>query len=48
MCFASLNFCPAKAVQISDIRGVKSMAKENGRYPHPYASVDDMLKQQAA
>jgi formate hydrogenlyase subunit 6/NADH:ubiquinone oxidoreductase subunit I len=47
MCFACLNFCPVKAVQISDIPGVKSMTKENGRYPHPYASVDDMINQKA-
>lgn len=47
MCFACLNFCPTRAVQISDIPGVKSMTKENGRYPHPYASVNDMLKQKS-
>lgn len=45
MCFACLNFCPSYAVQINDIPGVKSKTKENGRYPHPYASVDDILKQ---
>lgn len=45
MCFACLNFCPVKAVQIHDIPGVRSYTKENGRYPHPYASIGDMLKQ---
>lgn len=45
MCFACLNFCPVKAVQIHDIPGVKSHTKENGRYPHPYASIGDMLRQ---
>lgn len=45
MCFACLNFCPVKAVQIHDIPGVKSHSKENGRYPHPYASIGDMLRQ---
>lgn len=45
MCFACLNFCPVKAVQIRDIPGVKSYTKENGRYPHPYASIGDMQKQ---
>ena len=45
MCFACLNFCPAEAVQIHDIPGVKSDSKENGRYPHPYATVSDMLLQ---
>lgn len=45
MCFACLNFCPVKAVQIHDIPGVKSNSKENGRYPHPYASIADMRRQ---
>lgn len=45
MCFACLNFCPVKAVQIHDIPGVKSNSKENGRYPHPYALIGDMLRQ---
>jgi len=45
MCFACLNFCPARAVQINDIPYLKSFTKGNGRYPHPYASVDDMLNQ---
>lgn len=45
MCFACLNFCPAKSVQINDIPGVKSQTRTNDRYPHPYASVGDMLRQ---
>lgn len=45
MCFACLNFCPVKAVQIHDIPGVKSKSKENERYPHTYASIGDMLRQ---
>jgi ferredoxin/flavodoxin len=45
MCFACLNFCPKVAVQIHDIPGVKSYSKENGRYPHPYATVNDIAKQ---
>ena len=45
MCFACLNFCPAKAVQIKDIPGVKSFTKTNGRYPHPYATVKDIATQ---
>jgi len=45
MCFAFLNFCPAKSVQISDIPGVKSNTLENGRYPHPYATVKDISSQ---
>ena len=42
MCFACLNFCPMKSVQVSNIPGVKSNSKENGRYPHPYATINDM------
>ena len=45
MCFACLNFCPHRAVQISSIPGVKSFSKENGRYPHPYAAISDMTAQ---
>ncbi len=45
MCFACLNFCPKRAVQIDDIPGVPSFTRENGRYPHPYASIDDMIMQ---
>ncbi len=45
MCFACLNFCPKRAVQIHSIPGVKSLSVENGRYPHPYASVSDIAAQ---
>ena len=45
MCFACLNFCPARSVQIRSIPGVKSCTRENGRYPHPYATVKDIAAQ---
>lgn len=45
MCFACLNYCPEKSVQIKDIPGVKSYTKENGRYSHPYATVKDISMQ---
>ena len=45
MCFACLNFCPEKSVQISDIPGVKSYTMENGRYTHPYATIKDICEQ---
>jgi len=38
----SFNYCPEKSVQIKDIPGVKSYTKENGRYSHPYATVQDI------
>lgn len=45
MCFACLNYCPEKSVQIKDIPGVKSYTRENGRYSHPYATVEDIAGQ---
>jgi len=45
MCFACLNYCPKQSVQIKDIQGVKSYTVENGRYPHPYATVNDISDQ---
>jgi ferredoxin len=45
MCFACLNFCPRAAVQIHSIPGVKSFTLENGRYPHPYATIADIAAQ---
>ena len=45
MCFACLNYCPKKSVQIKDIPGVKSYTKENGRYSHPYATTQDISMQ---
>lgn len=45
MCFACLNFCPKNAIQIEDILGVKSYSKKNGRYPHPYATINDIAEQ---
>jgi ferredoxin len=48
MCFACLNFCPQESVQIKDIPGVKSHTISNGRYPHPYATVQAMEVQKAS
>lgn len=42
MCFACLNFCPKQSVQIHSIPGVESFSEQNGRYPHPYATVKDI------
>ncbi len=44
-CYACLNFCPVKAVQIYSKIWMKSYTSENGRYPHPYATVDDIAGQ---
>ena len=45
MCFACLNYCPRRAVQIKSIPGVKSFTESNGRYPHPYAEAGDIAAQ---
>lgn len=45
MCFACLNFCPVQSIQISNIPGVKSFTTKNGRYTHPYATINDIGKQ---
>lgn len=38
-CSACLNYCPMQSVQI------KSHTEKNGRYPHPYATVEDIVGQ---
>ncbi|MBA7548374.1 hypothetical protein ES705_40828 [subsurface metagenome] len=38
-CYACINYCPKESVQI------KSFTEKNGRYPHPYATSDDIAKQ---
>lgn len=45
MCFACLNYCPKQSVQIENIPGVKSYTAENERYPHPYATPNDIERQ---
>lgn len=45
MCYACLNFCPTQAIQIADIPGVPSLTATNDRYPHPYATIEDLEKQ---
>jgi MinD superfamily P-loop ATPase len=45
MCFACLNYCPKKSVQVKNIPGVRSYTTENSRYPHPYAAVNDISAQ---
>lgn len=47
MCFACVNFCPRQSVQINDLHipVVKSFTRENGRYPHPFVSAEDIARQ---
>lgn len=44
-CHACLNYCPKKAVQIKSSRLLKSYTDKNGRYSHPYATVEDIAGQ---
>jgi len=43
-----LNYCPVEAVQIYSKIWMKSYTTEKGRYPHPYATVEDISKQKTA
>ena len=47
MCYACLNFCPEKSIQIKDIPGVKSYTEKVGRYCHPYARIRDLSVQKS-
>lgn len=44
-CHACLNYCPEQAVQIKSTYLLKSYTDKNGRYSHPYATVDDIVGQ---
>lgn len=45
MCYACINYCPQKAIEIDSIPGVASYTLENDRYSHPYANIKDICKQ---
>lgn len=45
LCYACINFCPNQAAQIKTKWYMKSYTDKNGRYPHPYALVDDIAEQ---
>jgi len=45
LCYACLNYCPSKAVQIYSKIWMKSYTKERGRYIHPYATGEDIAQQ---
>lgn len=44
-CYACLNFCPKQAVQIKSKWYMKSHTPEKGRYPHPFATADEIAEQ---
>lgn len=45
LCYACLNFCPARSIQIKSRIYMKSYTEENERYCHPYATADDIAEQ---
>jgi len=47
LCYSCLNYCPTHAIQIYSKFYMKSFTKEKGRYPHPYARVQDMVNQKS-
>lgn len=47
-CYACVNYCPAKAVQIKSKVYMRSYTENNERYPHPYATVKDIAGQKEA
>jgi ferredoxin len=45
LCYACLNYCPARAVQIKSKVYMRSYTKEKGQYPHPYATANEIAAQ---
>ncbi|MFH1639167.1 MAG: EFR1 family ferrodoxin [Chloroflexota bacterium] len=45
LCGACLTYCPVQAVQIKPNRFPKISTENKGRYPHPYATADDIARQ---
>jgi len=45
LCYSCLNYCPKSAVQIYSKIWMKSYTTEKGRYPHPYATYNDISDQ---
>lgn len=45
VCYACINYCPMQATQIKDKWYMKSYTNKNGRYPHPYATANDIAGQ---
>lgn len=46
-CYACLNFCPEKVVQIKSQWFMKSHTPEHGRYSHPWAGAKDIAEQKS-
>jgi len=44
-CYTCLNYCPTQAIQIKDKFYMKSFTPQRGRYPHPFATKDEIVEQ---
>ena len=47
-CYACLHYCPKQAIQIKTTWYMKSYTQKKGRYPHPYATVDEIANQKCS
>lgn len=44
-CYACINYCPEQSIQIKSNSLMKFYTENNGRYSHPYATVNDITGQ---
>ena len=44
-CHACINYCTKQSIQIKSTTLLKSYTTENGRYYHPFATIEDISKQ---
>jgi ferredoxin len=44
-CFACINFCPRRAIQVESRFPIRSRTSENDRYHHPSVTYEDIAKQ---
>lgn len=47
-CYACLHYCPKQSIQIKSTWYMKSYTQRKGRYPHPYATVDEIANQKCS
>lgn len=47
MCYACINFCPVKSIQINSKWYMKSYTATEGRYSHPFCSAKDIQDQKS-
>ncbi len=47
LCYACLNYCPESSIHIKNKIYMKSYTKEKGRYPHPFATLKEIIEQKS-